>query len=81
MGGIDDLIRQMRQDEVLDREWTTPYQYAKAKGKTPQQLYQLARRKKLNTKTCDCGRTLIHIKDTDDYFSQNNTNDEESEDE
>lgn len=74
MGGIDDFIRQMAEDELLDKVETTthatPIEYARARGMMPQKVYYALRnhRDKLNTKQCQCGRKVLDIRAADNYF-------------
>lgn len=70
MGGIDDLIKTMQDDEHKDAEWCTPYQYAKTHNLYPQQVYTAAKRHPtvLKTKRCDCGRIVIHQPSTNEYY-------------
>lgn len=74
MGSIDDLLRQMQEDELSDKvELTThatPIEYARARGMTPQKVYYALRnhRDKLNTEQCKCGRKVLDIIAADSYF-------------
>lgn len=74
MGGIDDLFRQMQEDELADKVETTthatPIEYARARGIAPQKVYYALRnhRDKLNTEHCKCGRRVLDIELADNYF-------------
>jgi hypothetical protein len=74
MGGIDDLFRQMQEDDLADKvELTThatPIEYARARGMAPQKVYYALRnhRDKLNTEQCKCGRRVLSISRADEYF-------------
>lgn len=65
---LDDVIRKMRQDEIEDAPLITPVNYAKLRGMQPQLVYYRIRTGKLKTKTCNCGRKCIDIKEADVAF-------------
>lgn len=71
--GIDDLIRQMREDELSDRaqEATklSPIEYARLRKIAPQRVYQKIRAGKLTKEECVCGRSVIDVADADVAFS------------
>lgn len=87
MGGIDDLFRQIQEDELTDKVETTthatPIEYARARGMVPQKVYYALRnhRDKLNTEQCKCGRRVLDITLADSYFgfTQGDTDDEDGE--
>lgn len=87
MGGIDDLFRQMQEDELSDKVETTthatPIEYARARGMAPQKVYYALRnhRDKLNTEQCKCGRRVLDITLADNYFGFTEETEDASEDE
>lgn len=71
--GIDDIIRQMEEDELEDKaEATThltPIEYAKLRGiKYPQTVYYAIRHGHLKPEQCMCGRKVINIEAADKHF-------------
>lgn len=72
--GIDDLFRQMQEDDLADKVETTthatPIEYARTRGMTPQKVYYALRnhQDKLNTEQCKCGRRVLDIELADKYF-------------
>jgi hypothetical protein len=77
--GIDDLWKQIEEDEREDKIETTshatPIEYARSRGMTPQKVYYALRnhRDQLNTELCNCGRKVIDINLADIYFGINDT--------
>jgi hypothetical protein len=69
---LDDLLRQMRADELADQLETTgtakPIDYAKMRGLVPQQVYYRIRTGKLDSHKCECGNTVINVKEADVLF-------------
>lgn len=72
--GIDDLFRQIQEDELADKiELTThatPIEYARSRGMVPQKVYYALRnhRDKITTEQCNCGRRVLDITLADNYF-------------
>jgi hypothetical protein len=72
--GIDDLIRQIQEDENADKVETTthatPIEYARARGMAPQTVYYALRNHgdQLQTEDCKCGRRVLDISKADEYF-------------
>jgi hypothetical protein len=75
--GIDDLWKQIQEDELADKiELTThatPIEYARSRGIAPQKVYYALRnhKDKLNTEQCKCGRRVLDITLADTYFGFN----------
>lgn len=78
--GIDDLIKQMQEDERRDKATTvnklTPIEFARLHGMTPQKVYQHLRKhrghescdKHLALVPCDCGKMVLDVKAAKEYF-------------
>jgi hypothetical protein len=70
---MDDLFKQMEEDEKVDRVNTqtkaTPIDYARARGIRPQKVYAALRNGKLVWDSCECGRRVIVIAEADDLFN------------
>ena len=79
---IDDLIAQIKQDELADAPLISPVNYAKIRPNlTPQSVYYRIRAKQLKTYTCNCGRRCIKIEEADKlFFPQPNDELDESDD-
>jgi hypothetical protein len=83
--GIDDLFRQMQEDELDDKiELTThatPIEYARSRGMAPQKVYYALRNHadELKTEQCKCGRRVLDITTADLYFGFKEKNDETAE--
>lgn len=74
MRGIDDLWKQIQEDELADKieitTHATPIEYARSRGMAPQKVYYALRnhKDKLNTEQCKCGRRVLDIELADIYF-------------
>lgn len=70
---IDDLQRMIEEDERIDKaellNKMTPIEYARLRGMAPQRVYYYLRNKKLASETCQCGRRVIDVKDTDELLA------------
>jgi hypothetical protein len=76
--GIDDFIRQAREDELSDRvvkqNKATPIDYARLRSRTegvpfaPQKVYYAIRHQRLKLEDCVCGRHVIDINKADIHF-------------
>jgi hypothetical protein len=66
---LDDLIKQMQDDEESDRinvsGLATPINYARSRGIRPQKVYGWIRQGKLETEECPCGRRVINVDEAD----------------
>jgi hypothetical protein len=73
VGNIDDVIRQMQQDELEDQAEhvtkMTPRDYARARRITPQLIYYYLRTNKLKQAYCECGRLVVDIAEADALFA------------
>ena len=89
-GSIDDLFKQMEEDELTDRAETlaklTPIEYAKLHSMAPQKVYYAIRNGKLEKETCICGRKVIDVAAADELFGfkkdptpEDDNNDDETE--
>lgn len=84
--GIDDLWKQIEEDERADKiestSHATPIEYAKSRGMAPQKVYYALRnhKDKLSTELCQCGRRVLDITLADIYFGINQTTEQEDED-
>ena len=65
----DDLIAQMKKDDLEGASKLTPVQYGKSKGIAPQLIYYHIKAKHLDVTTCECGRKCIDVKEADDFFA------------
>lgn len=70
--GIDDLLRQMQEDEEADKLETqthaTPIEYARSRGIRPQRIYYYLRNRKLVSSNCQCGRRVIDMAEADELL-------------
>ena len=46
----------------------TPREYARLRHFTPQNIYHHIRQKHIEVELCRCGRKVIDVKKTDEYF-------------
>jgi hypothetical protein len=77
--GIDDVIREMKDDELSDRtveqNKATPIDYARLRSRTtgkkmaPQKVYYAIRTGRLELEDCNCGRHVIDIDKADKLFN------------
>jgi hypothetical protein len=78
--GIDDLLKQMMEDEREDRLATQtlsrPIEYARSRGFAPQKVYAALRNKKLDWHICDCGHKCVNIEEADELFGIKKEEDE-----
>lgn len=68
MGGIDDVIEEMKRDELEGATKLPPIQYAHLRDIYPQKVYGALRNGKLERTTCECGRKVVIVKEADEYF-------------
>lgn len=76
--GIDDVIREMQEDEKRDRthdqKKATPIDYARLRSRTnrnkmaPQKVYYAIRNNRIELENCICGRHVIDIEAADKHF-------------
>ena len=64
----DELLEQMRLDDMSDQEFMTPVQYSKIRPIRPQQIYAWIRNETLSWKRCDCGRKVIRVEEADELL-------------
>lgn len=67
-GNLDDLIAQMKLDDLEGATKLPPIQYAKLRGMYPQKVYTAIRNHRLEATTCECGRKVIVVADADRLF-------------
>lgn len=72
-GNLDDLIEQMKRDDLEGATKLPPIQYAKLRGMYPQKVYSALRNRKLEATTCECGRKVIIVADADRLFGVQGT--------
>jgi hypothetical protein len=65
---IDELMRQMKDDETGDQEFIRPVAYSKIRPIASPQVYQWIRNGKLGSYTCQCGSKVIRIEEADDLL-------------
>lgn len=71
MAGLDDLMHQMKADELADAAeagFTTPIIYASTRNIHAQRVYKALRDKKLESEYCKCGRRIINVAAADLLF-------------
>jgi hypothetical protein len=82
--GIDDLLRQMQEDERNDRleaqTLATPIEYARSRGITPQKVYGSLRNGKLQWHECNCGGRRVNIEEADELYGFKKEEEPEDED-
>src|ERR1700748_2905238 len=82
---IDDVIRQMQEDEQSDRieqqTKATPIEYGRLRGIVPQKIHYHIRKGRIELEQCVCGRKVIDIKAADAFFRLNQTTEDDDEDE
>lgn len=80
---IDDVIRQMEEDEKADRlelqTKATPIEYGRLRGIVPQKIYYHIRNRHIEVEECVCGRKVIDIAAADAYFGLKQTTEDEDE--
>jgi hypothetical protein len=77
----DELIEQMKQDELSDATKLSPREYGKLRGIQPQLVYYHIREGHIDKETCVCGRSVIDIDHADQYFKKGNYADGKQEEE
>jgi hypothetical protein len=68
---LDDLLKQIQEDELSDTNLLPPIQYAKLRGLYPQRVYKAIRddrNKRTIWKTCECGRLVVIVEAADKLF-------------
>jgi archaeosine-15-forming tRNA-guanine transglycosylase len=68
MGGIDEVIAEMKRDELEGATKLPPIQYAHLRGMYPQKVYAALRHGKLKQVVCECGRKVVVVEEADEYF-------------
>jgi hypothetical protein len=66
----DELIEQMKLDEMADATKLSPREYGKLRGIQPQLVYYHIREGHVKKEQCICGRTVIDIDLADQYFKK-----------
>lgn len=78
--GIDDVLRQMeeddRSDRVAEQTLASPIDYARSRGIAPQKVYKSLRDKRLEWAHCGCGRKVIVIDEADELYGFKEVNDD-----
>lgn len=72
---IDELFRQMQEDEKEDQRLITPVEYGRLRGIAPQRVYYAIRNHKLEVVRCECGRRCVVKEDADVLFGFANVDD------
>jgi hypothetical protein len=68
MKNADQLIAQMERDELQDAKVLSPRDMAKVLGVAPQLLYYYIRTKQIEVKICECGRKVVDVGETIEFF-------------
>jgi hypothetical protein len=66
----DELLEQMKLDELADAPLISPVNYAKKRPISPQLVYYAIRTRKLNVYICNCGGRRINMEEADEYFRE-----------
>lgn len=69
-GNADELIAQMRKDELEGATKLSPRDYGKLRGIAPQLVYYHIREGHVKKEQCLCGRSVIDIDLADQYFKK-----------
>ena len=64
----EDFERMEIQDQADEVGYLTPREYAKLRYMAPQGIYYHIRNKHIEVTICMCGRKVINVKETDEYF-------------
>ena len=64
----DQLIEQMKLDELSEATLMTPVDYSKIRPIEPQLVYYRIRSHKLKVHICSCGRKCIDVEEADAFF-------------
>jgi hypothetical protein len=79
--GIDDLLKQIQDDEREDRlaivTLATPIEYARSRGFAPQKVYASLRNGKLSWHECNCGGRRVNIQEADELYEIKKEEDDE----
>lgn len=70
VGNTDELFAQMERDEAEGAKQLSPIEYARLRGIKPQLVYYHIRQGHLAKFRCECGRFVIDVKDTDEFFRE-----------
>lgn len=65
----DELFEAMKRDEAEGAKWLSPIEYAKSRGIKPQLVYHHIRAGHIVKFACECGRPVIDVADTDEFFA------------
>lgn len=68
-GNTDDLIRQMKEDELLDATKLSVREYALSRGMQPQLVHYYIGTGRLEIERCVCGRKVLDVKLADEFFA------------
>jgi hypothetical protein len=66
----DDLIAQMKADDLEGATKLTPVQYGRKNGIAPQLVYYHIKKGHLKVVVCECGRRCIDVEETDKLFAE-----------
>lgn len=80
-GNADELIAQMRLDELEGATKLSPRDYAKARGMSPQLVYYHIREGHIKKERCLCGRNVIDIDLADQYLKKGSYANEQQDEE
>jgi len=64
----EDLDRFDLEDQATEVGFLTPREYARLRHFTPQNIYHHIRNKHIEVELCRCGRKVIDVKKTDEFF-------------
>lgn len=64
----EDLDRLELEDQAEVVGKLTPREYARLRHFTPQNIYHHIRQKHIEVELCQCGRKVIDVKKTDEFF-------------
>lgn len=69
-GSTDDLIEQMKADEVVGATKMSPRDWAKTKSIAPQLVYYYIKAGHIKKETCQCGRSVIDVEDAEAFWRE-----------
>jgi hypothetical protein len=80
-GNMDELMEQMKLDDLEDQTKMSPREYGKSRGISPQLVYYHIREGRIKKERCECGRSVIDVDRADEFFKKGKYRgtDEESE--
>lgn len=79
-GNMDELMAQMKLDELEGATKLSPREYGKMRGIAPQLVYYHIREGHIKKEQCQCGRSVIDVDAADQYFKKGQYSDNSSAD-